>query len=264
MVSRSQRDDMPITMWGPVVAKVGKPGFRHILLGLLLGTFVFPILAALLFMSVESQTGTVDNTELTAFFSSDGLGIITSLVGLWLGFLIAALVAARRYPGGFRGLIGWEWSWKDPLIAVVTVVIVQALSLLSASFVSSVTSENSEDLGNTGAFTSVEPGWLLAIGLGVCLLAPITEEIFFRGLVLNVLLARTQTWIAIVVSSLLFGAMHIQGGSFASTVYTVTAITLLGVVLATARHITGRLGTAISIHILFNTVGWIAAVYLVG
>lgn len=119
------------------------------------------------------------------------------------------------------------------------------------------------ELGNTGAFTSVEPGWMLAIGLGVCVGAPLVEELFFRGLVFNVLKTRTQTWVAVIVSALAFGSLHVQG-SFAASVYTVTATTLVGVVLAVARAWTGRLGTAIWIHVLFNTTGFLLALFVAG
>lgn len=49
---------------------------------------------------------------------------------------------------------------------------------------------------------------LIVLWLGV--LAPIIEEIFFRGLLLTALWERTSTWIAIVGQSLLFAAIHID------------------------------------------------------
>jgi membrane protease YdiL (CAAX protease family) len=264
VVSRSKGDVLPVTTWGPVHLDVVRPGFRHVLLGLLLGVLVFPLLFGLGLVMVQAgEAGIPSSADLTKFLSSDGLGMFSSMVSLWLGLLLAVFVAGRRYPGGLRAMLGWKFSWVDSLIAVVLVVVLEALTVAASSLISSSTGTKAAELGNTGAFTSVEPGWLIAIGLGVCLGAPVVEELFFRGLVFNVLAARTQTWVAVIVSALAFGSMHIQA-SFASSVYTVAATTLVGIVLAVARAWTGRLGTSICIHVLFNTAGFAAAMFFAG
>lgn len=80
-------------------------------------------------------------------------------------------------------------------------------------------------------------------------LAPLTEEIFFRGLVQS--MARRYTggaWPAIVISSVLFAAMHW------ATPQAIVPLLALGIVLGYTYEHTGRLYRPILIHALFNAV----------
>jgi membrane protease YdiL (CAAX protease family) len=82
---------------------------------------------------------------------------------------------------------------------------------------------------------------LLAPTAGIC------EEIIFRGYVVSQLLRTQDEWVAIALSSLLFGVLHLPQG-----VLGVLAIGLMG---ATAAHMfitTGSIWPAIVAHTLYN------------
>jgi membrane protease YdiL (CAAX protease family) len=91
-----------------------------------------------------------------------------------------------------------------------------------------------------------------AHGSGVVLLilvvvvaAPIVEEIFFRGLILRSLQRRfSQGW-AIVLSSALFAAAHVEALQF-------PALFVFGLVAAWLATRSGRLGPGIWAHVAFN------------
>ena len=51
---------------------------------------------------------------------------------------------------------------------------------------------------------------LIATILWVAAIGPVLEELMFRGLVLHVLLRRYSPWVAIVISSTLFAAIHLN------------------------------------------------------
>lgn len=88
-------------------------------------------------------------------------------------------------------------------------------------------------------------GWVV-LGLMVVLVAPVVEELFYRGLVLRSLEKRRwPRWAVVVGSAALFAAMHFQVLQF-------PGLFAFGVVLALMTVITGRLGPAIWAHAGFN------------
>jgi membrane protease YdiL (CAAX protease family) len=90
-------------------------------------------------------------------------------------------------------------------------------------------------------------GWLpnLALFLTVSLLAPCFEELLFRGFLLPVLAQRQRLALALVLSALLFGAIHLQPAGLPT-------LSTLGLVLGLALRHTGSLRTPILIHACWN------------
>lgn len=87
--------------------------------------------------------------------------------------------------------------------------------------------------------------WLL-FALLVGILAPVVEELFYRGLLLKALEKRRMpVWAAVLVSSIIFAGMHMQSLQF-------PGLLLVGLVAGTLAAITGRLGPSIWLHIGFN------------
>jgi hypothetical protein len=82
-------------------------------------------------------------------------------------------------------------------------------------------------------------------------MAPIFEEILFRGFLFRGL-ANSLGWVwAAAVSAAVFGAAHLQLDVF-------VPLAALGFVLAWAYHRTGSLWTNITMHALFNTIAVLA------
>ncbi len=98
--------------------------------------------------------------------------------------------------------------------------------------------------------TTVQIVWVLAL---VCVLVPIGEEMFFRGLVYGTL-RRWGVTAATVLSALLFAAVHQQVVHF-------LPIALLGVVLALLYERTGSLLPAVIVHAANNMVAVLGALY---
>ncbi|MDP3068820.1 MAG: glutamate-5-semialdehyde dehydrogenase [Opitutaceae bacterium] len=94
----------------------------------------------------------------------------------------------------------------------------------------------------------VEASWqgpLLAI-----VIAPVTEEIVFRGLILRGLLARWRPWPAIVLSSVLFGVMHLNPAQLPVAL-------LIGGLLGWIYVRTRSLGLCIAGHALNNASSYL-------
>jgi len=88
--------------------------------------------------------------------------------------------------------------------------------------------------------------WLLV--LMVVIVAPVCEELFFRGLVQGGLERSLPRVPALLLSALIFGAVHFQLLQF-------LGLGLFGLVLAVALNRTGRLPVTIFLHMGFNLMG---------
>jgi len=85
----------------------------------------------------------------------------------------------------------------------------------------------------------------LALFLTVAGLAPIFEELLFRGFLLPFLSQRRRMGLALVVSALLFGVIHLQPAGL-------PVLCTLGMVMGLAMRHTGSLRTPILVHACWN------------
>jgi membrane protease YdiL (CAAX protease family) len=86
---------------------------------------------------------------------------------------------------------------------------------------------------------------IMLIGVGV--LAPIAEELFFRGLIYNWGRQRWGLWVSALFSSAWFALGHIDSIGVAVSSF------IIGVVLAWAYERTKSLWLTIAIHIITNS-----------
>lgn len=93
----------------------------------------------------------------------------------------------------------------------------------------------------------------LALLAGAVLVAPICEELFFRGFLFGGLLHRMSFWPAALLSAFLFGLAHGDVGSFA-------VLFVFGVVLAFVRWRTGSIWPGIVIHAANNATAGLAII----
>ncbi len=94
------------------------------------------------------------------------------------------------------------------------------------------------------------PGvWKAMAVCGAVIMAPLAEEIFFRGLLQSMVRRYSGgAWPAVIISSAVFAAMHF------GTPQAIVPLFALGVVLGYSYEHTGRLYRSILIHALFNGV----------
>ena len=110
---------------------------------------------------------------------------------------------------------------------------------------------NSKQLENLFSGIMKEPLGYVAIGI----LAPLAEEIVFRGAILRRLLSilgDKKHWVAILISALLFGAVHANLAQFVHAA-------LLGLLLGWMYYRTDSIVPGVVLHWVNNTVAYIAA-----
>lgn len=101
------------------------------------------------------------------------------------------------------------------------------------------------------ATDAVRPLERLLMVLGVVLLAPVSEELVFRGVLLGALRRTRSDRFAVVVSAAVFAGVHLLDPN---AVLAVPFLFVTGIVLGKSVVATGRLGRAIAIHAGFNGV----------
>ena len=123
--------------------------------------------------------------------------------------------------------------------------------------------------------TNVEPyedevdltlGLVLLFGLVAVVLAPIVEELFFRGLLMRSLEAVAPAWLAVTVQAVLFGLAHVTVDLGAGNVAVVASITAAGATFGIIARQFNRLAPAMFAHAWFNVLPFLGVVllYLVG
>ncbi len=100
--------------------------------------------------------------------------------------------------------------------------------------------------------------------LSVAILSGSFEELLFRGILLRLIERVTGPWIALAITSALFGAVHLANPG--STSFAALAIALeAGVLLGAAYFLTRRLWLAMGIHAGWNfTQGWVFSIPVSG
>jgi membrane protease YdiL (CAAX protease family) len=93
---------------------------------------------------------------------------------------------------------------------------------------------------------------LVVLALGAGVLAPVVEELLFRGLLLRSLLRRMPAVSAVAVSAIAFGMVHWVLDPHIGTFIAVPALTAVGVVSGVLAVRSGDLSRSIFLHAGFN------------
>lgn len=94
------------------------------------------------------------------------------------------------------------------------------------------------------------PVALILTFISICILTPISEELLFRGYILDAVNRLHGKWPAIIISSIIFGMVHFDP-------FTMGMATIGGVIYGWIRMRTGSLVPGIVAHAMWNTMALI-------
>ncbi|MEL7157065.1 MAG: type II CAAX endopeptidase family protein [Actinomycetota bacterium] len=183
--------------------------------------------------------------------------LVVLTIGLWAGYGLGSLLVSTRKGQGPEIEYGAVLRRSDlaPGIALgigTQVLLLPVLYLLIGPLVDADPGESAREL--IGAVDG--PLDLALILLSVVVMAPLVEELFFRGLLLQSLARRFGDPVGIVVSAALFAAVHIEWA-------VMPGLFVFGIITAVITRRSGRLGLAWAMHAAFNLttvvliqVGW--------
>jgi membrane protease YdiL (CAAX protease family) len=163
--------------------------------------------------------------------------------------LLPLLIAGRPFRRLFGPTRSTGTMWAIALaVGIVTVIVtyaVNAIFVLTFGDGEAVEQQVLDIALSGGAATA------LAILLAV-VLAPVTEEIVFRGVLLRALAAKVGMWPAAILSSAVFAVIHFE--VLFSQPLALVGLFTVGLLLAIAYHRTGSLLVPMVGHAVFNGV----------
>lgn len=180
--------------------------------------------------------------------------------GQFAGSLLAIVALSRRRGSGSLATdAGFVLHLRDWWGVPAGMALQIAIALLTAPLVFWLFGDDppeqgvSEIAGESDVFAEQ-----LLIVLSVALLAPIIEEIIFRGMLLNVLRRSLSVWPSILISAAVFAGVHLVDPS---AIAVVPGLFLLGVVLAWVALRRGNLSLVIAMHSGINLLAAISLVW---
>lgn len=179
-------------------------------------------------------------------------------IPLWAGFVGVPWLATRFRDLDWRRDLGWGMRLIDVPVGLAVGLVTQLLvvPLLYWPLSDVIDQQDLEEPARNLIAIANTPLDITALVLMVVVGAPLAEEIVFRGLLFRGILdmERSSRWalpLAVVASAAIFGASHLQFLQF-------PGLFVIGAIAALGLHTTGRLGTAIWIHVGFNATAVIA------
>lgn len=213
-----------------------------------------PADALLALVAVPLSVGLLVVLVLSGFDVAPVVAVVLATAGLaGLALVVGRRAAAQS--GGWERALGLDLpAWSDTWRVIGWSLLLLVLQGLTAAALQALLPQLSGAAVDNASFLRDEPLWaLLVFAVVAVAVAPVLEEVLFRGLVLRGLMLRTGFWPAAVVSSLFFGLFHAQGLDAASVLIAASTM-VFGLGLCVLARRTGRLGPGIGVHALRNAV----------
>jgi membrane protease YdiL (CAAX protease family) len=214
------------------------PFWGYLDVALVLG-ITFAVLAAVLvpMALIAGRRGGLNTDSPALLLSSNVLMYAAVYVAFWVVFRV-------RYDRSVFASLGWRRTrWNYWLTIVGGVLLAFAISGLAALLHTPKVNSPLDKLTES-------PQWLALFGAMAVTLAPLFEEMFFRGF-LQPLLSRTfGIVIGIAVTAACFGALH--GPEYSGAWQYIVAVFLVGVVLGIVRARANSLIPSTVTHACYN------------
>ena len=170
------------------------------------------------------------------------VSVLAQLLAYIAVFVVMVNIARRSSHRGFWAAIGWNWpaNWGGYIAAGV----LMSLTLQAAAHFLPMPKELPIDR----FFQTPLEAWVLAI-FGMTL-APLMEELFFRGFLYPVLARRAGVAFSVLITAASFGLIHAPqlGRAWGP----VLIIFLVGLTLTAARAITKSVAPGFLMHLAYN------------
>ena len=205
----------------------------------------------LLFFGASSILGYVLIQQLFVTLDQLQLGILVSPI---LGIMLPVYIITRRFPGGFKEQLlvrrpRTSLALYVFLATLAVVVIVDHIYLLSLRFMPPST----DYLEGLMKIKPTHPMSIVVTYLGLGVVAPVGEEVIFRGIIQRVFGRNMRGVLAVVLAGLFFGIMHLAPTLLPS-------MFVFGVFLGYLFFATSNLTYPILAHCTFNTVAYLQLV----
>lgn len=147
---------------------------------------------------------------------------------------------------GLQRLLSWmDIAWA-PAGAIVYLIVTALVSAAAMALLPFIDYSQAQETGFSQL--STQPEYILAF-ISLVIVAPFAEEVLFRGYLFGKLRKHVPLWIAILVTSLLFGLVHFQWNVGVD-------VFALSIVLCLLRVVSGSLWPSILLHMMKNGIAF--------
>lgn len=189
------------------------------------------------FRALPESTGSQLQLVLVGF-------LLQSLIILLILFLV--IILRRGLSLKALGFVPSDQSWilRGILLAIAAIPAVAVVNIVVSSFKGAPLDNPQMDLLNPGQLSA---GPILLTLFAAGLVAPIVEEVVFRGFFYGWLRTRYGQWVSMAVSAGLFSMLH-------GIAILIPALFVVGLMLAWIYEKSGSLWPAIVMHSAFNCI----------
>lgn len=176
------------------------------------------------------------------------------------GLVLLLLWGLLRVKKSTFTYIGLAWpTIKDVGLAVLGFGVYFLLYLVLASIAKLLFPSINFDQQQQVGFETARANWeLILVFFSLVIMPPLVEEILARGFLYTGLKSKWPRWVAVLVTSGMFAAAHLQFGSGAPLLWVAAIDTFtLSLVLIYLREKTGNLGAPIALHMLKNFLAFL-------
>jgi membrane protease YdiL (CAAX protease family) len=165
----------------------------------------------------------------------------------------------RPHADGFKALALSRPKRSDPAYGLAAFPVYYVILLMAVTLVKllvpSLNIDQAQELGFDGSYGALQ---LILIGILLVGIAPLVEEITFRGLIYGSLKSASSVRAAAIITSLLFAAGHLAEGGSSGPLYIAAIDTfVLSLILIYLREKTGRLWASYTLHAAKNAIAFV-------
>jgi len=213
-----------------------------ILVGLALSVLATYALLYVLSIAGISLAG-LDRTILSATLAAV-IYALTIVFVVWLPQLFKKYVTLKEL--GLQRLPSWMDMLLSPAGFIVYFIGSSLLVYIATQLFSGFDVAEAQDVGFTRLTQYYE--YVLAF-VTLIVVAPVAEEVLFRGFLYGKLRGRMPIWVAMLITSALFGLIHGQWNVGLD-------VFALSIVLCSLREITGGIWSGILLHMIKNSIAF--------
>jgi uncharacterized protein len=225
--------------------------------------FVAGLLTSLAATIIATAAGAISVDQLTTGIPSRIVFWIV-LPSQILGQLLAlAWIAQRHGTGKFSTDFGLTVKGRDVWFLLVGAALLIGLGLALSPLANALgINQSPQDIVQAVEDIS-DPASRIIVFLGVVVLSPLIEELWFRGLLLRTLRQRHSEVASVLIQGLIFSAFHLlDTGAIAGALVVIPELFIVGSVLGYLAVRSGNLSRSFFTHAGFNLVTTLALFYM--
>ena len=205
-------------------------------------------------IGLTERLGGIGREDAARLLQREPLIAVPVQIATWIpGLAYIFFVVTRQYGVPLRVGLGWR-PLPRPAVSYVRM---GALLALGAGLASFVLSDPGQTTPMREMFANRRSLWVLgAFGI---LLAPMLEEVVFRGFLFSALERAHGRWVALLGTSVLFSLLH--GGQYGWQWQQLTVLLAVGCALGGVRIRSGSSKASTLVHGMYNAVLFLAVAY---